>query len=145
MIDVLDPAAEPELLIMSWQSFYLLLPFYPTERERAAFSADSTVFHFPYGARRVLVSRSWDLSAGGDGRADELVGMLETTAAAFPELELDEREDAVLLLGGWRPALVDQLSSSALTEPVTHGQRVVPGLVAFLLDVPALRRVFGAG
>jgi hypothetical protein len=145
MIDVLDPAAEPELLIMSWQSFYLLLPFYPTERERAAFSADSTVFHFPYGDRRILVSRNWDLSGGDQDRESDLVGMLENAATAFPELDLDRREDAVLLLGGWRPALVDQLTSSALVEPVTHAQRVVPGLVAFLLDLPALRRVFGAG
>jgi hypothetical protein len=48
----------------------------------------------------------------------------------------------VLLVGGWRPPLVDELTSPSLSEPVTAGERVVPGFIGFLLDLPGLRRVF---
>jgi hypothetical protein len=143
MIDLVDPSAEPELLVMSAQTFYLLLPFFPGERELAVFSADSTLFHFPYGERRVLVSQSWDFTAGPDPRvADHLARALARANRAFPELSLDARDEAVLLVGGWRPPLVDELTSPSLSEPVTAGERVVPGFFGFLLDLPGLRRVF---
>jgi hypothetical protein len=143
MSDLLDRSAEPELLVMSAQTFYLLVPHYPGERELAVFSADSTLFHFPYGERRVLVSQSWDFTAGPDPRvAGHLAHALARANRAFPDLSLDARDEAVLLVGGWRPPFVDELTSPSLSEPVTAGMRLVPGLFGFLLDLPALRRAF---
>lgn len=143
MIDLVDRSAEPELLVMSAQTFYLLLPFFPGERELAVFSADSTLFHFPYGKRSVLVSKSWDFTAGPDPRvASHLARALARANRAFPELSLNARDEAELLVGGWRPPLVDELTSPGLSEPVTAGERVVPGLFGFLLDLPGLRRAF---
>jgi hypothetical protein len=143
MVAFLDPQAEPDLILMSSQTFYLLLPFYPSEREQAVFAPDGAVFHFPYGARRVLVSSAWDFTAGPDAdAAGHLVGTIARADAAFPELSLGGREDALLLVGGWRPPLIDELHSLSGPEPAVLDAPYVPGLFAFLLDLPALRRAF---
>lgn len=146
MVDVLDPSATPELIVMSAQTFYLLLPFYPGERERATESADGSLFHFPLGGRRVLVSEAWDFTAGPDpdGRS-HLASALEKAARAFPELDLANKDRAVLLIGGWRPPLVDQLTSASAEgeDPFLVSRRSVRGLNAFLLDLPAFRNAFG--
>lgn len=143
MVNVLDPEAEPGLVVMSSQTFYLLLPFYPREREQAVFAQDSSMFHFPYGARQILVSSAWDLTAGADvDAADHLVGTLDRAAVAFPDLSIGRRENAVLLVGGWRPPLIDELHSLTGPDPAVLDAPYVPGLFAFLLDLPALRRAF---
>jgi hypothetical protein len=143
MVNLLDPRAEPGLVVMSSQTFYLLLPFYPAERELAVFAQDSSIFHFPYGARQILVSGSWDFTAGPDvGAEDHLVGTLVRADAAFPDLSIGQRDEAALLVGGWRPPLIDELHSLSGPEPAVLDAPYVPGLFAFLLDLPALRRAF---
>lgn len=143
MIDLLDPSASPELIVMGSQTFYLLLPLYPTEREDAVRSPDGTLFHFGLGSRRVLVSEAWDLSAGPDARSpDHLAAVLDGAAAAFPELGVEQAERATLLAGGWRPPLIDQIVAASARSPFVLSQRSVPGLNAFLLDLPALRAAY---
>lgn len=140
MIDLVDPSASPELIVMGSQTFYLLLPLYPTEREAAVQSPDGSLFHFALGQRRVLVAEEWDLGAGPDRRSPgHLVTVLERAAAAFPELALERAPRATLLAGGWRPPLIDQIAMANATSPFVLSQRSVPGLNAFLLDLPALR------
>ena len=71
---------------------------------------------------------------------------LARAADAFPELGLDDAGQAVLLVGGWRPPVVDAIvtASEEAEQPFLAGVRSVPGLYAFLLDVPALPRAFGS-
>lgn len=145
VVDVLDPSASPELVVMSAQTFYLLLPFYPVEREAAVRSADGHLFHFRLGARRVLVSESWDFTAGPDRTVQsDLAGTLSAAARAFPELSLDQTAQAVLVIGGWRPPVVDRLvtASAEGARPFLVSAQSVPGFYAFLLDVPAVREAF---
>ena len=141
MIDVLDPGSEPELLVMSAQTFYLLVPFYPVQREAATFSADSAAFHFPYGARRILVGSAWDFTVGGPpvsdtGQSRGFVSFLRSAARSFPILGLTRRDRATLLVGGWRPAFVDDVG----TLPQVTPTRGTPGLQAFRVDAAALLR-----
>lgn len=143
MIDLLDPSASPELLVMGSQTFYLLLPLYPTEREDAVRSPDGTLFHFGLGSRRVLVSEAWDLTAGPNARSpDHLAAVLDRAAAAFPELGVERAGRATLLAGGWRAPLIDQIAAASVSSPFVLSQRSVPGLHAFLLDLPALRATY---
>lgn len=152
VVDLLDPLGSPRLLVMSAQTFYLLLPFYPGEREAATGSEDGTLFHFALGERRVLVSEAWDFTAGirpaeASGLpTTDLVLTLARAAEAFPDLGLDEADQAVLIIGGWRPPVVDAIVdlSQEAGRSFLAGVRSVPGLYAFLLDLPALREALGA-
>ncbi len=139
MIEFLDPAGEPEMMVMSAQTFYLFLPLYPKERETATESADGSLFHFTYGRRKVLVSRAWNFTAGEDRTAgSHLARVFPEADEAFPELRLREREPLVLLVGGWRPPFVDELLALANAAPIGSGLSAVPGLYAFELDMPPL-------
>jgi hypothetical protein len=143
MIELLDPAVEPRVIVMSGETFYLLLPFYPTEREQAVFASDSTMFNFQYGSRRILVASEWLFTLGPDAdAAGHLAGTLERVTAQFPDFPLEDHEQGVLLFGGWHGPLVRELTALSGPEPVVLGQRYVPGLVAYLLDLGALRRAF---
>lgn len=143
LADIIGPEGSPELIVMSAQTFYLLLPLYPTERERATWSEDGTLFHFVFGARRVLVSQSWDFTAGADPKAQShLAGTLSEAIRTFPDLGIQDMDQAVLLVGGWRPALVDELAAASEREPFIVSQRTVPGLFAYLFDVPRLTEAF---
>lgn len=146
MIGTLDPEGEPELMIMSSQTFYLLLPFFPRERERADHSPDGEMFVFPYGTRWILVGEAWQLTADPHAlRGDHLARILFEAGEIFPELRMEERERAVLLVGGWRPPLVDELTSPSMPEPIVLDWRYVPGLFSFVLDLTSIRRVWGPG
>ncbi len=144
IVDLLDPGEEPELMVMSMQTYYLLLPFYTREREQVVRSEDGRMFHFRFGERVVLVSESWNFTAGFDPTvASHLTGTLSRATEAFPNLGIQNMAQAVLLVGGWRPTLVDQLASASEREPFIVSRRNVPGLFAYLLDVPPLFDAFG--
>lgn len=140
IVDALDPADGPPLLVMSAQTFYLLLPFYALERESASFSADSTAFHFEYGDRRVLASSAWDFStrAGVSGTV-ELRDFLDEAERAFPDIGLDRELEATIVVGGWRPPFVSELSALADANGFLRAGGYVPGLFAFVVDVRSLR------
>jgi dolichyl-phosphate-mannose-protein mannosyltransferase len=138
MIDALDPSSGPELMLMSAQTFYLLLPFYPEAREEARYSTDGTVSHFSYGDREVVVSTAWDFSMETGTPAPGDLGRFVTTALdAFPDLDLETRS-ATLLVGGWRPGFVDELRALAADEPFLRTSESVPGLFAFGLEMAPL-------
>lgn len=148
MLEILEPTSEPELVLMSAQTFYLLIPFWAAHREQAAYSADSTAFHFPYGRRQVVVSTAWDfaLSAPTDGMNEsappgDLGAFLETTRRTFPLVAPTERERAVILVGGWRPPFVDRLGAASSGHPFIHSVLNVPGLYAFDVDPEEMMEV----
>lgn len=145
MIAVLDPNEGPPLLIMSAQTFYLLLPFFPGERETAEFSPDRRHFHFGYGNRRVLTTEAWDFTAGPDaGDAAHVQRVLREAASAFPALEIPTQDPAMLLVGGWRPAFIDELTALADEHGFVRSSVFVPGLFAYVLSVDGLMGSFGA-
>jgi Dolichyl-phosphate-mannose-protein mannosyltransferase len=138
IVDVLDPSSGPELMLMSAQTFYLLLPFYPEEREEARYSPDGTVSHFSYGEREVVASTAWDFSIQTGPTAPGDLGRFVTTALdAFPDLDMETRS-ATLLVGGWRPGFVDELRALAADEPFLRTSESVPGLFVFGLEMSPL-------
>ncbi len=69
---------------------------------------------------------------------------LNDAAAAFPELGIVARDEALVVAGGWRPAFVNQLR--ALDEevaPVIRRRFEVPGLHAFVVGMQPLGAVLG--
>jgi hypothetical protein len=136
MVDLLDPASGPELTVMSSQTFYILLPLYPAEREGATFSPDSSLFHFRLGERDVVVSRAWIFAAtpGAEGGGRLLADVLRRADETFEEVDFERRPVPLLLVGGWRPPLVADLTELARERGFALERREVPGLVAFLLD-----------
>ncbi len=156
MVAALDPSAEPELIVMSSQTFYLLLPFYPSDRESATFTPDGTSFHFQYGARRVLVSTAWDFTVReeSDGTRTPnqngvfdapLGGFLNAAHDAFPGLAMGERDEAVLLVGGWPPDFLGELQVLAGQADFVLSWQSVPGLFAFQIGLQPLREALGVG
>lgn len=135
MLPELDPTAEPELMVMSDQTFNLLLPFYPAEREDAVFSADSSAFHFPYGERRILVSRTWAFLSLANGRpGTDLQTFLRRSADEFEELGLRSADRLMFVDGGWGlPVAVQIQQVAASGSPLVASSRIVPGLHSFVL------------
>ena len=141
MVDVIDPEGRPELVLMSGETFYLLLPFFPREREQAAFTADSALFRFQLGERKVVVSEAWAFSAGsGAPDAADLGKVLNTAAGIFADVDLARDSVALLLVGGWRAPLVRQLTEQSRRNGFLLERREIPGLAALLLDVESYRR-----
>jgi len=156
MVAALDPTAEPELIVMSSQTFYLLLPFYPSERESASFTSDEASFHFQYGERRILVSTAWDFTVREDadgtrrpnqnGVFDAPIGsFLEAADDAFPGLAMGERDDAVLLVGGWPPDFLGELQTLAEQADFVRSWQSVPGLFAFQIGLQPLGEALEIG
>ena len=146
MIGTLDPESGPELIIMSAQTFYLLLPFYPEEREGAVFSDDGRHFHFTYGNRRILTTTAWDFTAPPEIEGPAHIGrVLGEAGRAFPELRVSEQDPATLLVGGWRPAFIDELAVQTERQPFIRSSVFVPGLFAYVIAVDPLLRGFTDG
>ena len=139
MVDLLDPGGAPRLVIMDQQTYYLLLPFYFKERQKARFGLDDTFFHFPYGERDVVVVQSWNLTAGADRVQDasNLRSLTDRADRSDPVLGMGSAREGQVLVGGWRSVVVDQLLALEDSGVVTN-DRLVPGLFAFLVDMERL-------
>ncbi len=139
MADLLDPEGAPRLWVMDQQTYYLLLPFYFTERQEARSGPDDTFFHFRYGKRDVVVVQSWLLTAGSDGAQDasNLRTLTDRVERSDLLLGMGSAKEAQVIVGGWRTEVVDQLLALQDSGVVTN-HRLVPGLFAFLVDVERL-------
>ena len=139
MVDLLDPEGAPRLVVMDLQTYYLLLPFYSTERQEAWHGPDDLFFHFRYGERDAVVVQWWLLTAGPDGAQDgsNLSFLTDRVDHSNLSLGMGSAREAQVLVGGWRSAVVDQLLALQDSGVVTN-YRLVPGLFAFLVDMERL-------
>lgn len=146
MLPALDPDGAPPVVLMSSSAYYLLIPFYTAEREAAIYSADRTLFHFSYGQRHMFVSTAWNFTSAmdGTGSADHLPTVVQRLASDFPA-DFDMNQEVSLLVGGWRPSLVDELLETIKQNPSVGSLHYVPGLFAFDLDLGAYQSVMEAG
>jgi hypothetical protein len=145
MEDLLNPEGTPRLWVMDQQTYYLLLPFYITERQEARSGPDDTFFHFRYGKRDMVVVQSWLLTAGSDGARDDnnLRSLTDRVDRSDLHLDMGSAQEAQVIVGGWRTEVVDQLLALQDSGVVTN-RRLVPGLFAFLLDMEKLNLLEGS-
>ena len=145
MADLLDPAGAPRLWVMDQQTYYLLLPFYFTERQEARSGPDDTFFHFRYGKRDLVVVQSWSLTAGSDDAQDRsnLRSLTDRVDRSDLHLDMGSAREAQVIVGGWRSEVIDQLLALEESGVVTN-HRLVPGLFAFLVDMERLNSQEGS-
>jgi len=145
MVDLLDPEGAPRLWVMDQQTYYLLLPFYFTERQEARSGPDDTFFHFRYGKRDLVVVQSWSLTAGSDDAQDRsnLRSLTDRVDRSDLHLGMGSAREAQVIVGGWRSEVIDQLLALEESGVVTN-HRLVPGLFAFLVDMERLNSQEGS-
>lgn len=92
IVERMAPDAEPRIILMTEQSYNVLMPLYASERELVTPSRESSAFYFDYGTRKVVVARRWDWTGGQD---------VARLLAAFPELLADDPSTVLVVAGGW--------------------------------------------
>jgi hypothetical protein len=61
VVEQLGPEGAPRTILMSEQTYNLLMPLYPSAREDVRMSDDAALLTFSYGAREIVVARRWEL------------------------------------------------------------------------------------
>ncbi|MDH3270522.1 MAG: glycosyltransferase family 39 protein [Gemmatimonadota bacterium] len=115
ILETLDPEEGPPVILMTEQTFNVLMPLYPREKGGLVFSQDSTFMHFPYGDREIVVARTWDWASVAD-----LVSRLGRVAAHLPEGRWDGVSPVVVLAGGWGSEILPMFTRFAQDEVASH-------------------------
>lgn len=115
VVDRMEPDGEPRTIVMTEQSYNVLMPLYSNDRDDIAFSADSTLFRFGYGTRQIVVVRTWDWSG-----ALELTRRLDEIPEALPDIAWDARSPVLVLAGGWGSNLLTHIPGLAAEGVVTE-------------------------
>ena len=144
VVDRLGPEGEPRIILMSEQSYNLMMPLYAGDRDQITHSPDSALFYFTYGARDVLVARRWDWDT-----AEDVSSLLASLPSALPGIVRDEPLRVLLVAGGWGSRMFTQLpefdARGALLDQAyafgrdTAGEPLVR-LLAVVIDSDALIR-----
>jgi hypothetical protein len=143
-LEALDPGRPPRLVVMSVETYRLLLPLYATDRQQARASADGSATSFRWGERDVLVLPGLDLSVRRD-QMERPNHLWTGTRRAAAELGLDlprDGEQVLVLSGDWRGSVFD-LAELARQEGLSGETQIVPGLVAISLDLNAYGQALG--
>jgi len=131
----LDPEGAPRVVLMSFQTFNLLMPVYATARQEITATSPPDLMSFSFGSRDVIVSGLWDWSAWGDVR--ELVSSLPSR---LPATAPRPTEGVLLLAGGWESPLFagepDAAGAEVLDRLTGHDRAggTVTRLMAFELE-----------
>jgi hypothetical protein len=96
----LDPTRGPRIVLMSFQTFNLLMPVYATERQRITAASPPDLTSFPFGSRQIVVVGRWDW-----GGWDEVHDVVRTLPVRLPSAAPAEGERVLLLAGGWESTL----------------------------------------
>ena len=144
VVDRLGPEGELRIILMSEQSYNLMMPLYAGDRDQITHSPDSALFYFSYGARDVLVARRWDWDT-----AEDVSSLLASLPSALPGIVRDEPLRVLLVAGGWGSRMFTQLpefdARGALLDQAyafgrdTAGEPLVR-LLAVVIDSDALIR-----
>jgi hypothetical protein len=146
MANALDPERGPPLVVMSVETYRLLLPLYSGERQGARTSADGSFTHFRWGTRQVIVLPGLDVAVRRD-QMDQPNHLYTGTRRAAEELDvpLPRGGEAVMVLSGdWRGGVFD-LAELARQEGLAGETQIVPGLIAVTLDLEAYGRALEYG
>lgn len=100
VVNRLDPQGEPRIILMTEQTYYLMMPLYPTDRHPIHQGRDGRFLHFAYGARHVVVARSWDWEPPFD-----LASVVWSLDEAVPDVVTEQDRELLVLAGGWGSVL----------------------------------------
>jgi hypothetical protein len=144
-LEALDPGRPPRLVVMSVETYRLLLPLFSRERQQARASADGSAMSFRWGERDVIVLPGLDLSVRRDqlDRPNHLWTGTRRAAADLGVALPPDGEQVLILSGDWRASVFD-LADLARQEGLSGETQLVPGLVAIALDLNAYGRALGA-
>lgn len=131
----LDPEGTPRVLLMSFQTFNLLMPVYATERQEITATSPPDLMSFSFGSRDVIVSGLWDWS-----RWDDVRQLVLSLPARLPATTPRATERVLLLAGGWESPLIageTDVAGASVLDRLTGEDRAgdtVTRLMAFELD-----------
>lgn len=145
VLPMVTRAGGPNLVFTDIQCFNLLLPLYLDEREVAANSADGSFSSFRWGDHQMIVARSWNLSTRPTEirKPNHLFTLVESVDREMPELEIGNRHEAFVLIGGWNKETSQSLLRA--DQSVSPGARLVsrheqvPGLSIMVVDIARYR------
>jgi hypothetical protein len=142
---LLDPDAGPETILISTQSYYLLVPYFSEEREDKEIATDGSFFTFQRGTRNVIVLRSWDFLVGREdiGKPNHLYTFVLNVDRQMPRLQLGKQNEVLMVFGGWSHETPKRLLLADQSLPPGAGliskKNEAPGLTAFSFDIARYR------
>lgn len=121
VVSRLDPEGEPRIILMTEQSYYLMMPLYPTERHPIRDADDARFFHFEYGTRTVVVVRSWDWEPPFD-----LMAVVSSLGETLPDVVTERDTELLVVAGGWGSELL-RFAPSLRASGVLSEESIVLG------------------
>ena len=141
MAEALDSQSPPLVVVMSVETYRLLLPLYPAERQRARTSPDRIFSHFRWGIRDVIVLPGLDVSVLREQieQPNHLYGGTRRAARELGVVLPANGEPVLLLSGAWRRSVFD-LADLAREKGLAAPTQMAPSLIAITLDLEAYGR-----
>ena len=143
VVQRMDRESGPRIILSTEQTYHLLSPLYPSDRESPVFSADSSLFRFSYGSREIVVRRGWDWEG-----ADDMLTVLGSLPARLPGLRAAGEDQVLVLAGGWGSPLLEDVANlrqqgQAVDQTWAlgrdHAGQPVARLAALVVDLEAVR------
>jgi len=141
MAAALDAQKPPRVVVMSVETYRLLLPLYHAERQRARTSPDGLFSHFRWGIRDVIVLPGLDVSVLPEqmGQPNHLYGGTRRAARELDVALPANGQPVLVLSGAWRRS-VFELADLARREGLSAPAQMAPSLIAIALDLEAYGR-----
>jgi hypothetical protein len=142
MAGVLDPQGAPRVVVMSLETYRLLVPVFALDRQRAQLSPDRLVAHFRWGTRDVIVLPGLDIAVGPSqlDQPNHLYTATRRAAAGFGVALPENGEPVLVLSGGWHVEGIFELAEISHQVGLPGTAESVPGLIALTLDLEAYGR-----
>jgi len=149
IVEHMAPSGEPEIILMSEQSYNLLMPLYPSDRELVTPSRDGSAFYFDYGDRQIVVTRQWDFAG-----AQDLARTLERFPDLLTRVERSDPPTVLAVVGGWGSSILPQAAGLARLGVVIQATTAIGSgpdgrgmvrMMALVFDFGALSDLAAAG
>lgn len=151
VVSRLDPTEGPRTILMSQQTYNLLMPLYAGERQETGGAFDPLKpYSFRYGDRMIFVAPTWDWSG-----IDDVIQVVPSLPGGPAEGTVDDGTRTILLLaGGWGSGIFrdfPELARDGVIRGVSRALETGPdggGIVrvmAVLLDLDTLATEERAG
>jgi hypothetical protein len=130
----------PGIVLMSVQTYCVLMPELHRERNAMKMSGDGTIGWFRWGSRTAVVMQAWVFRSSREsiGQADNLYTFVQNVDDQLPVLELGRQHKALLLLGEWSTIMptIERFKDGPPGARALIGlNSFVPGFAALEFDI----------